>query len=64
MTADENRGWGGARAGAGRPATGLSKPERLTMRLTSEEKARIQSDAERLGMTVGDFVVFRLYGEK
>lgn len=61
--AKKNTGWGGHREGSGRPATGLSKPERLTMRLTPEEKERIQSDAEKAGMTIGDFVVSRLYGK-
>ena len=32
------------------------------MRLTPEEKERIQADAEKQGMTIGDFIVFKLYG--
>lgn len=53
---------GGKREGAGRKATGIKKPERLTLRITAEEKARVVSDAEKAGMTVADFVLFRLYG--
>lgn len=60
----ERKNWGGARQGAGRPSTGLSKQERLTMRLTLEEKNRIQQDADKLGMTIGEFVVFSIYGKE
>lgn len=63
MTADtENKpSRGGARAGAGRKATGIKRPERLTLRLTAEEKARVVSDAEKAKMTLGDFVMAKLY---
>ena len=60
----EHKNWGGARKGAGRHTTGLSKPERLTMRLTLEEKNRIQQDADKLGMTIGEFVIFSIYGKE
>ncbi|MCM1218953.1 MAG: hypothetical protein NC548_31105 [Lachnospiraceae bacterium] len=52
---------GGRREGSGRKATGLKKSARVTFYVTAEEKARIFAEAERRGMSVGDYILSRLF---
>ena len=50
-------GHGGARAGAGRPATG-NKP--VTLRLPPKLLATVRRNAERAGQTMSEFVAEKL----
>lgn len=52
---------GGRREGSGRKATGLKKSARVTFYVTAEEKAQIFAEAERRGMSVGDYILSRLF---
>lgn len=52
---------GGRREGSGRKATGLKKAERVTFYTTAEEKARIFAEADKRGMSVGDFILSKLF---
>ena len=49
-------GRGGKRAGAGRPPVPGSKTAVLSIRVTTEAKARIQTAATTRGMTAGELI--------
>jgi hypothetical protein len=51
-------GHGGARAGAGRPATG-NRP--ITVRLPPKLVAAVRRDARRAGQTISEFVAEKLH---
>lgn len=53
----DRQGYGGARAGAGRPSSG-NKP--VTMRLPPKLIEKVRREAESAGQTISDYVAARL----